>query len=402
MRLLNLLCIMCTVALMASCTSSPKGYLVENNTDNSFTDRAVVLTRSEVESYMKNPLGNDLVVVVDENGKPLPTQDDDMDGDGQWDELAFLLNVEAHSKETLHFEARTKENMPDFPKRTNIRFAHQEELDVEITSADRLTTTDSPTTSVDFQMEGPAWENDVVGFRNYYDARNGIDIFGKRTKEMVLDSVGVRGQNYHELDDWGMDILKVGGSLGAGALGLHVGDQMFRLGPSNRGTYRFITEGPVRAVFELDYEGAVVGDRRYNIRHQISIYAGDHFYRSKVWVDGLQGDEELLTGIVNTQQKEMFRMQVGNYEIVASFGNQAFLGENLGMALLVPRKWFLGTWEAPKEGDGITETHVVSLNLSKDQPTEFAFFAGWEYQDKGFAKEDYFHDMLVKAVERLE
>lgn len=402
MRLLKLFFIMCTVALMVSCTPSPEGYLVENATGNSFVNRAIVLTRSEVESYMKNPPGHDMVVVVDENGKPLPTQDDDMDGDGQWDEVAFLVNVEAHSTKTLHFEARRKEDMPDFPKLTNIRFAYQGELNVEVTSEDRLTTTDSPTTSVKFQMEGPAWENDVVGFRNYYDARNGIDIFGKRTKEMVLDSVGIRGQNYHELDDWGMDILKVGGSLGAGALGLHVGDQMFRLGPSNRGTYRFITEGPVRAIFELNYEGAVVGDRQYDIRHQISIYAGDHFYRSKVWVDGLRGDEELLTGIVNMQQKEMFRMKTGDYEVVASFGNQAYLGENLGMALLVPQRWFLETWKAPEEGEGITETHMVSLNLSKDQPTEFAFFAGWEYQDEGFAHEDYFRDMLVKAVERLE
>ncbi len=48
-------------------------------------------------------------------------------------------------------------------------------------------------TSAAYQMEGPAWENDLVGFRNYLDQRNGMDIFGKIESRMVLDSVGVAG-----------------------------------------------------------------------------------------------------------------------------------------------------------------------------------------------------------------
>ena len=41
-------------------------------------------------------------------------------------------------------------------------------------------------------MEGSAWENDLVGFRNYMDQRNGMDIFGKTTPDMVLDQCGER------------------------------------------------------------------------------------------------------------------------------------------------------------------------------------------------------------------
>ena len=33
-----------------------------------------------------------------------------------------------------------------------------------------------------YQMEGPAWENENVGFRLYFDERNAIDIFGKLKK----------------------------------------------------------------------------------------------------------------------------------------------------------------------------------------------------------------------------
>jgi hypothetical protein len=40
---------------------------------------------------------------------------------------------------------------------------------------------------------------------------------------MVLDEVGAdTSKNYHQQADWGMDVLKVGASLGAGSLALYV------------------------------------------------------------------------------------------------------------------------------------------------------------------------------------
>lgn len=250
-------------------------------------------------------------------------------------------------------------------------------------------------------MEGPAWENDLVGFRNYYDARNGIDIFGKATTDMALDSAGIRGQNYHELDDWGMDILKVGNSLGAGAIGLRVDDEVYRVGSSDRGTYEFITEGPVRAMLKLNYFGVPVAGRTYDIEHQISIYADDHFYRSEVTVDGLHGDEQLVTGIVNMHQKESFTLQESGIQIIGSHGAQAYLGENLGMALLVPEDELIQSWKAPEEGDGIVETHMVSLRFDNHGTAEYYFFSGWEYQDEGFKTKEYFQQHVVAAANKL-
>jgi hypothetical protein len=388
--------------LAVSCNSLGD-YVVDNSgSELSRTDLAVVISRADVKKYQAVPEGDQFVVAIDGKGEVLPSQNDDLDGDGQWDELAFLVDVDGESQKSIHFEVRSAAEMPVFPKRTNIRFGYQHEPFAEVVSAERLKTTDSPSSSAAWQMEGPAWENDVVGFRNYYDARNGMDIYGKRTSEMVLDSVGIRGQYYHELDDWGMDILHTGASLGAGAIAIRVGDTLTRVGVMQQGTYRFITEGPVRAIFELAFEGVEVGDRRYNLRHEISIYAGDHFYRSNVWVDGLNGDEELVAGIVNLHQKESFQVDVPGFKIVASHGPQAFLGENLGMAILVPEDEFVGSWKAPDTGYGIVETHLVSMKLTKGKSTDFAFFAGWEYQDDGFARLDYFKKMVSGSTLRLK
>jgi hypothetical protein len=339
--------------------------------------------------------------VVDQKGEELPSQCDDLDGDGQWDEFAFLIDLEAQEQKTVYFDAIPASEIPSYPKRTNVRFGYKEKPFKEVEEAKRLETTQSEVISEVFQMEGPAWENDRVGFRNYYDARNGLDIFGKQTPGMALDSAGIRGQNYHELDDWGMDILKVGNSLGAGAIGIRFDGKVFRVGECEKGTYRFVTEGPVRAVLELGYHGMEVNDRDYDITHRISIFAGDHFYRSQVFVEGLQGDEDLVTGIVNKEQKKAFEMKRHGQKIVASYGNQGMMGEKLGMALLVPESRFEETWRSPNEGDGIVETHMLALSLQSGEPAEYAFFSGWEYQDEGFRSKKYFEQQLARASAKL-
>ena len=387
--------------LLVGCHSPQQGYQVTNSSDLPLADKAVVLTYEEVNNHLPGEIGESHILVVDQKGEELPSQCDDLDGDGQWDELAFLVDLDAQEQKTVYFDAVPASEIPSFSKRTNVRFGYKEEPFREVEEAQRLETTQSEVISEVFQMEGPAWENDKVGFRNYYDARNGMDIFGKQTTGMALDSAGIRGQNYHELDDWGMDILKVGNSLGAGAIGIRFDGKVFRVGECEKGTYRFITEGPVRAILELCYHGIVVNGRDYDITHRISIYAGDHFYRSQVFVEGLKGDEDLVTGIVNKEQKKAFEMKSHGQKIVASYGNQGMMGEKLGMALLVPESLFEATWRSPDEGDGIVETHMVALSLQSGKSAEYAFFSGWEYQDEGFRSKNYFEQQLTRASVKL-
>jgi hypothetical protein len=271
----------------------------------------------------------------------------------------------------------------------------------EVTSDLRMKTNDTKFTAPVYQMEGPAWENDLIAFRNYYDARNGIDIFGKRTSAMVMDSVGINGRDYHTLADWGMDILKVGNSIGAGAIAMSIGDSLYRVGPCEEGRYRLVSEGPVRAILELTYRNVPAGHRSYNITHRISIYTGDRFYRSQVWVNNLQGDEDLVTGIVNMHAIPADTLAEGKMKIMATLGNQGISGEVLGMALIFPASQFRRYWEAPAEGSGIVSTHLVSLALNKEASTEYSFLAAWEMQDLRVKEREYFIDLLKSAARKL-
>ncbi len=387
------------MALFFSCSEN-KSYVVSNPFDEDITDKAVVLSREEVSKLVSID-GTNIVLVEDNKGNVLASQCDDLDGDGRWDELAFLIDLKGGETKSVSFISAKKSDAPEFTKRTNIRFGDKKPPYKEMLNGVRLKTNDSPSSTNAFQMEGVAWENDVIGFRNYFDARNGMDIFGKRVTEMVLDSVGLPSkQTYHELSDWGMDVLKVGNSLGAGAIGLAIDDSLYRIGPSGEGRYRFICEGPVRAMFELTFTDVVIADRTYNISHVVSIYAGDNFYRNKISIDGLKGDEKLITGIVDHD----LPLNRGEYKGTIYFytlGGQAYTHEDLGLAVIVDKKSFVDSFSAPQEGDGITKTYVVSLNIENNKPVEYLFLAGWELQDKKVTDKDYFEDLIKKNILRM-
>jgi hypothetical protein len=386
--------------VLASACQQKEYYQVSNPGKKEATDLATVLTRREVNRFLPDTTTGLPVIVKDLKGQLVPSQCDDLDGDNQWDELVFLCNLGTGESKKLIFEPIEASAYPVFAKRTNLRFSRVT-APFETAWGDlRMKTNDTKFTAPVYQMEGPGWENDIVAFRNYYDARNGIDIYGKRVSEMVLDSVGLNGRNYHELADWGMDILKVGNSLGAGAIAIGIGDSLYRVGPCEEGRVRIISQGPVRSIFELIYKNVPAGDRFYSVKQQISIYAGDNFYRSSVRVNDLKGDEELVTGIVDMHGLASEKYDMGDKKAMSTWGKQTMNGEILGMAVIFTASEFKRYWEAPVKGPGVINTHLVSLALSSDKPTSYNFMTAWELRDEKLKDEGYFREVVKEAVAR--
>ena len=74
------------------------------------------------------------------------------------------------------------------------------------------------------RMDDFAWENNLIGFRMYGPAlqatgeiSNGIDIWQKRTRDLVVDKWYKNG-DYHTDHGEGLDCYKVGRTLGGGAM----------------------------------------------------------------------------------------------------------------------------------------------------------------------------------------
>jgi hypothetical protein len=386
---------------LSACTKPDLQIILENVSDFARTDEPVVISRDTL-LYMLGKIPADLVPVLRTiDGIEIPSQADDLDGDGQWDELFSLINFLPGQQLKIRIEFVNKEDVPAYPVRANVRFGDIHPPYKEISEYGRLKSTETEIGSQYFQMEGPAWENDKVAFRNYYDARNGMDIFGKRIADMVLDSVGVgTRKNYHELRDWGMDILKVGNSLGAGAIGIQRDDNIYRVGLCDTGSYKLLIDGPLRSIFRLTYEGCPAGQNSYHIVHEISIWGGSHFYKSVVTLSPSTGKEQLVTGIVNLQSENYTLTQTDGHTALITHANQAFDGELLGMGILASANDYLGIIEAPETGEGIVSTYVMIFKTTAN-PVVYYFYSGWEYQNPEFKQSEFFEDMIKADARRL-
>lgn len=276
---------------------------------------------------------------------------------------------------------------PDY--KTNIRFATKTDGYVEKSSFVRLKTDKTEITSTQFQMEGPAWENENVAFRNYFDARNGMDIFGKRNARMVLDSVGI-DEDYHALQNWGMDILKVGNSLGAGAIALILNDSIYRMGVGAEGSFKVIEETPLSSSLEFNFKDWKVQDRTYNVSHIINIKAGTHYYEGTIEIEGLKGDELLATGIVD-HGVGASTVAMNSFITLFTHGNQDVENKALGMAIAMESGSFYKMESADNYIGNVDNTHLI---LSKKNGVKYKFFAGWRMQDKGFETKEYFDKVI--------
>ncbi|MCE4553934.1 DUF4861 family protein [Roseateles cellulosilyticus] len=117
------------------------------------------------------------------------------------------------------------------------------------------------------RLDDFAWENDRIAHRTYGAAlaapappgsgkevleTSGMDIWFKRPSYLVVDRWYNKGHDhYHKDEGEGLDMYAVGRTRGAGGTGIWTGN---RLAVSrNYESWRVITNGPIRAVFELTY-----------------------------------------------------------------------------------------------------------------------------------------------------
>ena len=377
--------------LLAGSCAQEKGVslYINNPLEQPRKDAIILLTRTAIEKWIQLP-GDMVPLLIGPRGKPVTCQLDDLDRDGSWDELFGLIDIGAHEQVIVSLVPVRPDQFPSFEVRTNLRLGANQPGYPELKEAERLegiTYHNHGRTGEVYQMEGPAWENDEVGFRNYLDQRNGMDIFGKLTHQMVLDSVGIATrQSYHEPDKWGMDILQVGTSLGAGSIGYLYKDSIYRLGDRGSGTYSVVFEGPLRSRFNLTYDPWIVEGKKLKVVQMIEIIAGRHFYQSQVTISGTDNDFKLVPGIVNIKSDTLYTLDLNpQYTGLMTYDYQAEDTSLLAMALMVPKLDLISTGETAKSGDGVTDTYYVVLEADDQQPVPFRFYALWEKEDPRWA-----------------
>lgn len=414
---LKLSLIFLSVFLYSQCqiNSGKTKISLTNSSSVDLSDKAISIQRSQ---FSEIPEGKVFPLIVSSNGDTIPAQLDDLDGDKIWDELFFVADLPANGKG--HFTLEWSYKMPDFPVRTSVRFGKRMSAEIPVKPANEevLTAKQIPWTLgfQRYQTDGPTWENDKVGFRHYLDGRNAKDIFGKKIpsispEDVGLDEKGAPVDNYHVMEDWGRDILSVGNSVGIGGYGLLTGDKLLRLGiiagdtvnNVEKTNFKIVTEGPVRSILNYQYSNWKSGNREYEVEENTSIWPGMYGYQNSVKFTGLDGDENLVVGLVNINTEMPLSTHEGKdkYVVLYTHDKQTYEREWwLGLALIVPRDLYLGYMEAPKTGN-LSNTFLAKLKIENNKTVTYYAVACWELSDQGFVDKEYFEDYLQTLAEQL-
>ncbi|TXE07247.1 DUF4861 domain-containing protein [Seonamhaeicola algicola] len=147
------------------------------------------------------------------------------------------------------------------------------------------------------RMDDFAWENDIVAFRTYgpecqrlYEKgdptgliSSGIDCWLKRVDYPIINkwyNNHKKGISYHQDHGEGLDNYHVGTTRGTGGTAL-ICDSTNVLS-ENFTSWKIITNGPIRTIFELNYKPVDVCGTKASEKKTISIDLKSHFYKCEV------------------------------------------------------------------------------------------------------------------------
>lgn len=381
------------------------------------TDEAIILTRKQIAAKITVKEGFLPVFIIDGNSM-VPSQVDDLNNDGNWDEAVVLLDFKAGETKLVEINQVEADNYPEFEKRTNLRLGIvQKDGSFKEVDHYRAIPCDNDFKII-AQAESVSWENDKMGFRNYFDCRNVKDLFGKLKPEMVMDKLQTPEMgSYHKLSDWGMDVLHCGSSLGSGGLALMKNDSLYRLGSTDVYEYQKIIEGPVRSVFELRYKGWEVDGDDLQANERISIYPGKYWFQSDVTITGCPEGSQIVTGIVTSLLKnEPFQFKASDYQCIGTHDVQSLNNDELGMAVIVPLKetgkigrttdidfFKLGNKTVVEKGFSniISQTYYIGQKCQSGQPAEHYFFAVWGLEKDQWKSEEGFRKYITEEANKL-
>jgi hypothetical protein len=375
---------------------------VENSISIGRIDETVVLCVNKLKE--KYPEFNPDAFVVLSGIEEMASQANDLNQDGKVDQIVILSDYipDEQKSFTIRF-AKSGKQIKAYKKRTQAELSHKfggefvEHVyqDGHFQNVRYLHVPPEHTDhSLFIRYEGPGWESDKVGYRFYLDWRNAIDIYGKKIPEMVLQGVGLDGfESYHEMSNWGMDILKVGESLGIGSIGLWHDGKAERVSVTESVTCEIVSNGPVYSQIQTRYNGWQVGSKSFDLISDLSITAGSRLTRHVIQI---QGDPvNLCTGLVKHEDTQLIRSEKQNSEwnYLALYGKQSLAGDNLGMVIFYLNKDLIEITEDQYN-------HVVVLKPT-DGKLVYYFGAAWEQEPKGIQSQEAFETYLDQTITRL-
>lgn len=373
-------------------------FSVENPLSLDRNSEIIVISLKELEAKFDLEEGGSFRVFLGE--EEIPSQ---LNKKGSDKGLVFVLpSIGANQTLEIDVKASSELSAPDYPKLTQAELSHKfggefrdrEYFDGHFENVDSLHVPAEHTDHSWFiRYEGPGWESDLVGYRFYLDWRNGIDVFGKKVKTPVLQDVGQDGfDSYHEPSDWGMDVLKVGKTLGLGSIATWEDDKARRVDVTDSLYTEITNNGPVYSSVFTRYSGWDLPSGKTDILANISIHSGTRL--SRMYLESTNSIENLATGLIKDSKAEVLKSE-GHlaYSYLATYGPQSLADDKLGIAVIYPTAQLTQATE--------DELSLVLVFNSSSKKLSYYFLAAWEQEPGGITSQEDFKKYLDEEIVKL-
>jgi hypothetical protein len=247
--------------------------------------------------------------------------------------------------------------------------------------------------SFDIRYEGPGWESNNVGYRLYLDWRNAIDIFGKKTETIVLPHVGQDNfDSYHEMSDWGADILKAGKGIGIGSIDRYLNKERLHFYEVDS-TIAKVENKPNSSSVKVQYYGWKTASDKIDFTSELTINPNQRY--TKHTIHPSKEIAGICTGIVKQKNTELLKKLSQNkkWAYVATYGTQSLVPDNLGMAIF----YEINTVENLVDA----EFDYLLVFKPRRKPTSFYFLGAWEQEPNGIKTKEAFLSYLDQKLKEL-
>ncbi|MEN2398837.1 DUF4861 family protein [Flavobacterium sp. MC2016-06] len=247
--------------------------------------------------------------------------------------------------------------------------------------------------SFDIRYEGPGWENNRIGYRLYLDWRNAIDIFGKKTTENILPKVGQDNfDSYHEMSDWGADILKAGKAIGIGSIDRYLNKEKLHFREVDS-TIAYVNNTTKESTVKVDYFGWKTASDKINFTSFLTIKPDELYTQHTIKASkAIQG---ICTGIAKQKEGEFLKKESKNkkWAYIATYGKQSLVPDNLGMAIF----YEVSTVASVED----TDLDYLLVFKPTTKATSFYLMGAWEQEANGIKNKEDFLKYLEAKLEVL-
>ncbi len=275
--------------------------------------------------------GNYKSATVMINGKEIPCQMDDLDEDGRKEELSFVVDIAKKGKLTANITFSTEEAKADrYPARVHAQMWFKDNTKGRSYLEKQHIPTDTVSERVDnmyskMMHHGPAFENEKVAYRVYFDKKQSTDLYGKRVPQLELaDGLWYSSEVPALVNDrnFGDDIILVGQTISIGTLrgwddskddpefaktpakGKVADPCMVMIDPFDYRQAHIMAKGPVRTVVDMNVEGWQYKGRKLNMKSRYILYAGNRECQVIQYLSAADGGSkdlskmEFVTGVL--------------------------------------------------------------------------------------------------------